>query len=62
MLYYLYDNWSRINSLVLNRDKRSFFEFYFSQVSGSLIVLGGRDGGSQPMALGDMEQLEVESK
>ena len=32
------------------------------KVSGSLIVLGGRDGGSQPMALGDMEQLDVQSK
>ena len=32
------------------------------KVSGSLIVLGGRDGGSQPMALGDMEQLDVKSK
>jgi len=28
--------------------------------SGSLVVLGGRDGTSQPMARGDMEQFQVE--
>ena len=30
-------------------------------VSGSLIVLGGRDGSEAPVALGDMEQLDVKT-
>ena len=28
--------------------------------SGSLVVLGGRDGSAQPMATGDIEQFVVE--
>ena len=28
--------------------------------SGSLVVLGGRDGSAQPMATGDIEQFDVE--
>jgi len=29
--------------------------------SGSLVVLGGRDGSAQPMAMGDIEQFDVDS-
>ena len=29
--------------------------------SGSLVVLGGRDGSSQPMAIGDIEQFDEET-
>ena len=30
-------------------------------VSGSLVVLGGRDGSEAPVALGDMEQLDMKT-
>ena len=30
-------------------------------VSGSLVMLGGRDGSQEPVALGDIEQLHTES-
>ena len=39
-----------------------FRERHFGSVvpaSGSLVVLGGRDGSAQPMAMGDIEQFDV---
>ena len=40
-----------------------FRERHFGSVvaaSGSLVLLGGRDGSAQPMATGDIEQFDVE--
>ena len=48
------DKWVETSPLTKERHFGSMVS-----VSGSLIVMGGRDGGSQPMALGDMEQLDM---
>ena len=40
-----------------------FRERHFGSVvpaSGSLVLLGGRDGSAQPMATGDIEQFDVD--
>ena len=51
------DQWREVGPLNTER--------HFSSAvaaSGSLIVLGGRDGSEAPVALGDLEQFDTESK
>ena len=51
------DQWREVGSLNTER--------HFSSAvaaSGSLIVLGGRDGSEAPVALGDLEQFDTETK
>lgn len=50
------NSWAEVPSLAKER--------HFGSVvpaSGSLVVLGGRDGSAQPMAMGDIEQFDVDS-
>ena len=50
--------------LIFSKSSKLFRERHFGSVvpaSGSLVVLGGRDGSAQPMAMGDIEQFDVDS-
>ena len=52
-----WDQWREVGPL--NKER------HFSSAlaaSGSLIVLGGRDGSQAPVALGDMEQFDTETE
>ena len=51
------DQWREVGSLNTERHFSSALA-----ASGSLIVLGGRDGSQAPVALGDMEQFDTETE